>query len=159
MTTHAEARDSAEEAFRLRSMGHTWQEIADQLGYGNRSSAATAVTSFLQREATDDLLAARRYTSEGYRLVIGVLSRRLKAAEGRGDDPAVVALGRGIGYLLDKNARLTGQYVPVEQHIQVQVKSSAQLVVEDARQQFRAIAERTVGALEAPPVVEGEVVE
>tara|TARA_Y100001938_G_C8081048_1_gene429115 strand:- start:899 stop:1417 length:519 start_codon:yes stop_codon:yes gene_type:complete len=154
--------DMGERAFELYNRGNTWQQVADQLGYSHRSSAKRAAEAYLQREAHESTATSRLYNERGYMLLIGSMTSMFEQARAEGRRMEANALARTIGQLRDRWARLSGQYVPVEQHVHVQVKSSAVVVLEDARQQFRAIAERELGAageLPAGAVVDGEVVE
>lgn len=158
----SDSRARAEEAFRLKCRGRTWQEIADELGFKSRSSALNAVRRMMLREPPEDLETKRAYTVGAYRQVASTLFKSLEKAETAGDHEAVVSIGRAIAYVADKNAKLTGQQVPVAQEVEhnvnVQVTSTATAVVEQARQDLLAI---TAGRHDAGlmPVIDAELVD
>lgn len=157
----ADARAKAEAAFRLRCRGRTWQEIADELGFKSRSSATLAVKRMMLREPPEDVTQSRTYTAGAYRQSIASLFRQLEKAEAANDTEAVVSINRAIGYIADKNARLTGQQIPVVQevdhNVNVQVNSSTTTVIEQAKKDLLAIAagNHEAGAL---PYIDAEVV-
>jgi hypothetical protein len=95
-----QTRQRQEEALRLKIAGATYQQIADQLGYSNRGSAAKAVQSLLDRhefegvEAYRHIELARRED----------LYLRLRASIASGDVPAIRAANR----ILDSIDQLLG---------------------------------------------------
>ena len=155
----ADARARAEEALRLKCRGRTWQEIADELGFKSRSAALTAVKRQMLREPPEDVLAARTFTAGAYRQVTASLFTSLEKAERDGDHEAVVSISRAITYVQDKHAKLTGQQVVVaqEHHVDVQVTTTADTVIDEARRNLLAIAagRNDAGIL---PVIDGEVI-
>ena len=111
------------------------------------------------REPPEDVATSRTYTAGAYRLVTSTLFKTLEKAEAEDDREAVVSVARAIGYIADKYARLTGLQVAVAQevNVDVQVTTTADTVVDEARRNLLAIAagRRDAGIL---PVIEGEVI-
>jgi len=157
----SDARARAEEALRLKCRGRTWQEIADELGFQSRSSAAKTVKRLMLREPPEDVITARAYTVGAYRQSISSLFRQLEKAEAANDTEAVIAINRAIAYVADKNAQLTGQKIPVTQEVDhnvtLEVNTSASAVLDSAEKDLLAIAagHRDAGRL---PVLDAEVV-
>lgn len=158
----ADARARADEAFRLRCRGHTWQEIADKLGFKSRSSATLAVKRLILRDPPEDAVTARTYTGHAYRQVTATLFESLEAAKTAGDHTAVATIGRAIGEIQEKHAKLTGLHIPVVQQkeveVNVQINTTAAAVIDQAEHDLLAIAAGTkdAGLL---PVIDAEVVE
>ncbi|CAA0136336.1 Uncharacterised protein [Mycolicibacterium vanbaalenii] len=154
----ADARARAEAALRLKCRGRTWQEIADELGFKSRSSALHAVKRLMLREPPEDVLAARTFTTGAYRQVTAALFDSLEAAKKAQDHEAVVSISRAIAYVQDKNARLTGQQIPVAQEVDVnvQVHSTTHAVIDQAERDLLAIVGGRQGQL---PVLDAELVD
>lgn len=158
----ADSRARAEAAFKLKCRGRTWQEIADELGFKSRNSALNAVRRMMLREAPESLETRRAYTVGAYRQSLASLFRTLEKAETANDVEAVVSIARAIGYIADKNARLTGQQIPViqevEHNVHVEVKTTATSVIDQAEKDLLAI---TAGKQDAGmmPIIEAEFVE
>lgn len=114
------ARDKQRRALELRTEGHTLDQIADQLGYADKSGAHRAITAALDRHesaAVDqyrDLEAAR----------LNELQRAVWPLAIGGDLAAVTACVR----IIDRRAKLLGLDAPVL----VDVNASASTVDLDA---------------------------
>jgi hypothetical protein len=110
----------------------------------------------------EDLETKRTYTAGAYRQVTKTLFESLEAAQTAGDHTAVATLGRAIGEIQEKHAKLIGLHVPVVQQqevdVKVEVRTSATAVIENAEQELLAIAagHRDAGML---PVLDVDAVE
>lgn len=99
------ARDKQRRALELRTEGRTLDQIADELGYADKSGAHRAITAALDRHeaaAVDeyrDLEAAR----------LNELQQAIWPLAKAGDIPAVTACVR----IIDRRARLLGLDAPV----------------------------------------------
>lgn len=157
-----DARRRAEEAFRLQCRGRTLQEIADQLGFRSRSSALTAIRRHVLRLPPEDVETKRTYTAGTYKQVTAALFDSLAAAKAAGDHTAVATLGRAIGEIQEKHAKLIGLHVPVTQtqevEVNVQLNTTAGAVIDQAEHDLLAIAAgtRDAGRL---PYIDAEVIE
>lgn len=160
--THTNSRKRAEEALRLRCRGRTWQEIADELGFKSRGSVTTAVKRLILRDPPEDIATTRTYTAGAYRQVTTTLFESLEAAKAAGDHTAVATLGRAIGEIQEKHAKLTGLHIPVVQQkeveVNVQINTTASAVIDQAEHDLLAIAagSKDAGLL---PFIDAEVVE
>lgn len=160
--THAASKAKAEQALRLRSRGHTWQEVADACGFRSRGSATKAVQRLILRDPPESVETKRTYTGLAYRQVTAKLFAQLEAAQAENDHAAVASLGRAIGEIQEKHAKLTGQHVVVAKEVEVnhhvEIASTARGVVDQAEQDLLAIAagHRDAGML---PVIDAEVIE
>lgn len=92
------------EALRLFTAGHTWQEIADQLGYAHRASAYNAVSRVLRRHPPsltaecqrrqDDALRLRVLDGWTWQRIADTLGYRTRSGAYRAAEYAVARLTR-----------------------------------------------------------------
>ena len=160
MMNRQDSRRRAERAFQLRSVGRTWQEIADTLGYKGRQSAQEAVARHLRQTPPESPAAARRSASEGLRITLSTLFASMADAKQQGDTSAVVSTARAIADTIDKSAKLNGLHVPVAQQVDVNVSTSAAAILDRAEAELLALAAATT----QPPqrhlaVIDAEVME
>jgi len=164
----AASRARAEHAYQLKCMGHTYRQIAEQLGFKSHASVINAVKRYLATQPPEDVAVMRAYTAGSYRIVTARLHRLLAKAETDGDRPAAATLARAIADIEDKHAKLTGQYVPeakpdVEVTVNVTGLTPA-AVVGEAETNLLAIAKARRANMPAiapptPAVIDAEVVE
>lgn len=134
----------AERAYQLRCMHRTLQEIADALGYRSRKSALGAIRAHMSRMPQDDIEIKRALTSGSYEIVMARLHRLLAKAEAADDRSSAAALARAIGEIEDRNAKLTGQHVPVATEVNVNVVQSMTEIVADTRARLHAAIDAEV---------------
>ena len=103
-----DSRHRAEQAFRLRAVGRSWQEGATALGYRGRQSAQDAVRRHLDRTAPESAEAARRSLVESARITSAVLFDRFAAAVAGEDAQTVAVLNRELARNRDQLAKLLG---------------------------------------------------
>jgi hypothetical protein len=144
-----DSRARAEQAFRLRAVGRSWQEIADALGYRGRQSAQDAVRRHLDRTAPESPEAARRSAGEGLRIIMSTLFATLSDARQARDHQAVVATAKAISDTIDKTAKLNGLYVPVAQQVDVNVYQSASAIIDRMEAELLALAQSNPNIIEA----------
>lgn len=85
-----------EDAYVKHLLGHTWQQIADELGYRSRQGAATAVARYLDRNPPDTPKAALQAWLDRKRLVRAAIFRSMAVAEQEGDHHAVASLSAAL---------------------------------------------------------------
>lgn len=132
-----DSRARAERAFGLRSIGRTWREVCNELGYKSVGAAQLAVSRHLTRSSPEPVEVTRRGAVESLRITTSVLFDRFAAAVGREDDATVALLNREIVRNRDQLAKLTGAYMPERTEVDVRVST-----VEDNRRRLLAQLER-----------------
>jgi hypothetical protein len=135
-----DSRARAEQAFRLRAVGRSWQEIANALGYRSRGAAQLAAKRLLDRNAPESNEAARRSASEGLRITMATLFTTLSDARERRDDQTVISAARAIGDTVDKITRLNGLLVPVAQQVDVTVTQTPAAIIDRMESDLLALA-------------------
>lgn len=134
-----DARVRAEKAHALRSVGYTWEEIAQQLGFASRRSACEAARRHRERMGPASADEARDGLVTACRLVHSALFGRFAGAIESGDDVQAVAISREMTKTRDQWARLTGAFSPEEARLDVSVAPS--VIVEQAHRQLLAAIE------------------
>lgn len=157
--SHHDSRARAEEAFRLKACGRSWQEIADEVGYKTRAGARQAVERLLAQTAPETIEAGRQTAAESLRVVRSVLFGRFAAAARREDDQTLAALSREIHRNVGEAAKLGGLYAPVKHDVDVRVEQSATAIVDRAEQELLALANKSTPAPIGAVVLDAEVVE
>ncbi|MEV6313375.1 hypothetical protein AB0M10_32900 [Streptomyces sp. NPDC051840] len=130
------------EAARLRARGHTYQQIADELGWANRGDAHHAVQRALQatvREAGDEVRAIELDRLDTlYRAALAVLERehytvsngRVVSLDGAGplpdDGPVLAAIDRLLK-IQERRAKLLGLDAPTKAAISITPERAAAL--------------------------------
>lgn len=74
-----QARDRGSEAVRLRVDGHTYEEIAEILGFSGRASAYNAVNAVLERQEVESVNALRLVAGTRYDVIIAQMMPVLTA--------------------------------------------------------------------------------
>jgi hypothetical protein len=152
----------AERAWRLRCAGRTWQEIADATGFKSHQAAIVAVNRLLAKDPPEDVGTQRRYTAEGYRIVIAALFELLATAKDRHNVQEGVTASRALADVMDRRAKLLGLHVPVVQEVNLTLQQSASAVLDRAEAELLAIAagQPAPAAVQASlPILDAEVVE
>ncbi|WP_236950103.1 hypothetical protein [Mycobacterium sp. MS1601] len=159
MTNRQDSRRRAEEANRLRAVGRTWDEIADELGYRSRQGAQQAVERLQQRNPLGSAESVRRSASDGLRVVRAVLFERFADAKDRDDNDDLVLLAKELRANISETAKLHGAHVPVKAELDVRVTTSAAEAVNRLEQELLAIAAQRQHNPQFPQIIEGEVIE
>lgn len=150
------ARQRAAEAYRLRCMNRTWDEIATALKYGSPASAFKAVAGHIKRMPAEEAEMARAFSAGNYRQVIAELySVAAKAKSANRLTTAVQAL-EAAANVQDKHDRLTGLHVVVPTKVDVNV-TSAVAIVDRAEAELLALAAKQQPA--NLPYIDAQVVE
>lgn len=128
------------EAVRMRLMGVTYEEIARQLGYADRSGARTIVIDALSKQEAESVALLRKVENERLnRVLVGIWPDAIKGK--------LAAVDRVIR-ISERLARLNGLDAPI-----------SIAVSDDIDQQIMDLAEQiNAAASEAARTVEGEVV-
>lgn len=156
-----EARKRAAEAYQLRCMGRTWQQIADAKGYGTHAAALRAVHDHIRRMPPEDQALSRAYSAGGYKSVTAQLWEILAQAKRDGEYQAAIAAARAIAEVQDRHDRLIGLHVAVPQRVDVTVHQSAAAVIDRAEEELLALTRQSPAAISAPPgpeVIDAEIV-
>ncbi|MBM4536284.1 hypothetical protein GS433_18005 [Rhodococcus hoagii] len=157
--SHQDSRARAEQAFKLRACGRTWQEIADSLGFKTRAGARQAVERFLASTPVESVEDGRRTATESLRVVQAMLFGRLANAAQRQDDKTLVAVAREIRSTVSESAKMRGLYAPVKHDVDVRVEQSATAILDRAEQELLALANTNTAASIGAAVLDAEVVE
>lgn len=99
--------------------GHSWAEIADELGFRGRSGAQKAVQRHLAETTPDPSNIARRKWIDGKVRLRSRLCRQLSVAEKANDPQAVAQLSREIDRVDDQVAKASGYYAPTNVNVAV----------------------------------------
>ncbi|SKV05611.1 Uncharacterised protein [Mycobacteroides abscessus subsp. bolletii] len=157
----ADSRKRAADAYRLRCMGRTWDEIAKATGFKSHASAFNAVKKHIQRMPAEDQELARAYSAGNYRQVIAQLYEVVARARTANRHTTAVQALQAIADVQDKHDKLTGLHIAVPTKLEVNV-TSAVAVLERAEADLLAIVAenpRALAAKAAQPVIDAEVVE
>lgn len=146
-----DARTRAAEAYRLRCMNRTWDEIATALGYGSPSSAFKASNGHIKRMPAEDQDLARAYSAGTYKQVIAQLYEVAARAKKLDKLTNAVQALEAIANTQDKHDRLEGLQIAVPTKVDIQVTSRV-AVLDRAEEQLMAIAQRR------PNVIDAEVI-
>lgn len=146
-----DARRRAERAHQLRSIGRTWQEIADVLGYRTRQGAMHAVARLLERTPPESVEGMRRQEAEELRIRRAVLHERFADARQRKDDTILVALNRELDRVATRWSKLHGLDAPERQEVNVHVEQTPAAIIADARERMLAVVDAEVVELPAHP--------
>lgn len=153
---HRDSRDRAAQAFRLRSLGYTWQALADHLGYRSAGAAQTAVNRHLDRTPTETTEGARKSATERLQITAQILAERLFDARERGDDDRLVAVSRELRNTTTEMARLNGLHAPVKTELDVNVQHSATAIIDRME---TALLELAATQRQRQPALGGKVIE
>jgi hypothetical protein len=134
-----DSRHRAEEAFQLRSVGRTWAEISETLGYRSRGAAQLAVRRLMDRTPPESAEQARAQASEGLRITKSVLFATLADAKSRGDSQAVVASAKAIADMIEKDARLNGLHAPARTEVDVNVSANPAAIIDRLESELLAL--------------------
>lgn len=151
--SHADSRRRAEQALRLRSLGQTWQEIADTLGFRSRSGAEQAVSRLLRARGPINPEEDRATSTEMLRVLRSTMSGRFAAAIRRGDDDMALRYSKELRAIDGQHSKLNGTLAPERVEHTVAL-ASPDAIVADARERLLA-AVREQPAL---PTIDAEVV-
>lgn len=152
----ADSRRRAAQAYQLRCMGRTWDEIAQTTGFKSHGAAFTAVKKHIERMPAEDQAVARAYSAGNYRLVIAQLYEVVARARTANKPHTAVQALQAIADVQDKHDKLVGLHIVQPTKIDVTV-TSAMSVIERAEQELLAIASQQPAY--ALPVIDAEVVE
>jgi hypothetical protein len=141
----------------FKSVGYTWQQIADNLGYGSRQAAQQAATRFEAKNPPESVEAARRREGEALRIIKATLFERFADAKQRGDNDAMILLSKELRNTSDAIARLNGLNLPVAQQVDVNVHHSATSIIDRMEGELLALAARQTQPAQLT-VIEGEVI-
>lgn len=156
--TLRDSRARAERASVLRSIGRSWREVANELGYRSIGAAQRAVERHERRNGPEPVETSRRSLITSARITHSILFDRFAAAIAREDDETAAMLNRELVRNRDQLARLQGAYAPERAEVSVHVTA------EDTRQRLLAVASERDRAsrslpLAAVPVIDAEAVE
>lgn len=146
-------REKALEALRLRKdHGLTWDEIAEEVGYANRSNAYRAVSRLLERvegEKVEDYrqLMSARY-DDLYRRTIAALDTADQEGQLMGKSQ-LIAAGRGV---VDSIVKLHGLAAPQKADVTVHTKADVDAEVQALLDQLegREAADGEAAGTESP---------
>lgn len=138
------SRARAEQAWRLRVRGRTWQEIADEVGFKSRHSAFKAVRTFLEKNPPDDIETMRRAVGQVMVETIATVRESMEEAHDAGNHRNVAELGKVILDGLDKRAKLEGLYVAVPTVVDVNVTQTVVEMITDTRAKLQAAIDAEV---------------
>ncbi|OBI78922.1 hypothetical protein A5664_17105 [Mycolicibacterium fortuitum] len=156
---HRESRARAEQAFRLRSLGYTWQAVADHFGYRSCGAAQTAVNRYLDRQLPETIEGARKSATERLQISAQILAERIFEARAAGDDDRLVPLMRELRNTTSEMTRLNGLNVPVAQQVDVNVQHSATAIIDRMEAALLELTARQRQPHSVPgSVIEGEVI-
>src|SRR6185312_2176696 len=102
-----QAAPRAAQALRLRRLGYTYQQIADQVGYGNESIARTAVNNANKRIIRDEAQALVGWQLDQIDIALNLVLRRIQ----RDDEYSLFAVDR-LAPLLKRQSELMGLDAP-----------------------------------------------
>lgn len=126
-----DTRTRAERALRLRSAGHSWATISEELGFKSRSGARLAVDRLLNSTAPDSVTTQRRTAVEALRTLRAILFDSIVDAKAAGDFAAVGALSDRARLNVAEEARIDGLYAPNKLDVKVD------MTVAEALDQYR----------------------
>lgn len=157
-------RKIAHEAYQLRCMGRTWQEIADAKGFASAASVAKTVRRYIERMPAEDQATARALSAGNYRLILSQLHAIAAKAKVQDKPEAATRALLAAAEVQDKHDRLIGAHVPVAQRIDLTVTQTPAAVIDRAEAQLLELMASQPGAapaLEArqPAVLDAEIVE
>jgi hypothetical protein len=144
------SRQRTEDAYVKHLLGHTWQQIADQLGFRSRQGAQTAVARYLDANPPDTPKAALRAWLDRKRHARAALFRSMAAAEAQGDHQAVAQLSAALDRNDSEVAKVCGFYAA--EKLDVNVRQSATAIIDRMESELLALAEA------GNNIIEGEVV-
>lgn len=158
------ARKRAAEAHRLRSLGRTWDDIANTLGYGSPASAYKAATGHIARMPREEQDIARAYSAGNYRQIIAALHDLAGRCAKLGRTTAEVQALAEAAAVQERHDKLMGLHIAVASKVDVNVHHNATELIESAREQMRALAQQQPSIAAPQPstgpalrVIEGEV--
>lgn len=160
VASHTVSRRRAEQALELRALAYSWQEVADQLGYGSRSAAHTAVSRLLASTRRPTVAEQRTESAEQLRVMRRRLFDHLAVADRDGDADTATKVAREIRANLDSAARLDGLNAPQRTEVSVAVDVSPSLAAAEWLRQVAAAqsAMALPGPPSGPPVIDAEVI-
>ncbi|MCV7037465.1 hypothetical protein [Mycolicibacterium moriokaense] len=123
-------------------MGYTWQAIADELGFGHRQAAKSAVERLWAR-TRDSPEMSRRSLSEGMQLMKTMLFEQVAVAVQRGDADLIVTLSRELRSVTDQLARIDGLHAARRVEVDVTQRTTVE-VLADLRQAMHAAIDAEV---------------
>lgn len=153
---HQDSRARAEEAYRLRAVGRTWQEVADELGFKSHGAAQLAVARLHKRNPAQSTETVRRSASEGLRIVRAVLFERFADAKVREDNNDLLMLAKELRNNISESAKLHGAHAPQRTEVDVTVSSASEAIDQLERQLLAIVAQRQPLPARGA-VIEGEV--
>lgn len=143
---HRDSRARAAEAYNMHLDGHSWQDIADELGFRSRQGAMSAVQRHLAETTPDPSNIARRKWLDRKVRLRNRVSRQLALAQDAGDHQAVAQLSAALDRTDDQIAKASGYYAP--QQVDVSVRTDAAAVITEARTRLLEIVDAEV--IDAP---------
>lgn len=145
------AHQRAMQALSLRTEGHTYEEIAETLGYSGRASAYNAVSTLLQRQEVESVEKLRAFAGSRYEAIIRELFEMVNAQSGSVAER--VSAARAIIRAQDSLNRLYGLNTVPEVH----GTGSAQLMIVEAETLSNNMAEVLVPDMPRPDL--GEIID
>lgn len=155
--SHRDSRHRAEQAWRLRCRGRTWNEIAEALDFKSRRSVQRAVATHLERNKPEAAEIVRRSMGEGLTMIREQLLDSLEEARAEGDHQAVATLARAATDSIEKQARLMGLHIAVATEVNVNVVQTMTEIVADTRARLQAAIDAEVVPLPPATTPEFEV--
>jgi hypothetical protein len=136
------SQQRTEDAYVKHLLGHTWQQIADELGYRSRQGAQTAVARYLDANPPDTPKAALRAWLDRKRHARAALFRSMAAAEAEGDHQAVAQLSAALDRNDSEVAKVCGFYVA--ERVDLNLRASATDIIAEAREKLLAVVDAEV---------------
>lgn len=136
-----ETRARHEQARHLRACGHTWQAIADILGYRHRQAAKSAVERLQARDVQTPEMA-RRSLADGLNLQLQDLHDGRVKAKLRGDDAALLGYSKEIRSVTDQLAKLDGLHAA--QKVDVSVTHQTSEILANYRRQLHNVIDAEI---------------
>jgi len=136
------SRQRTEDAYVKHLLGHTWQQIATELGFRSRQGAQTAVARYLEQNLPDTPKAALRAWLDRKRHARATLFRSMAAAEAEGDHQAVASLSAALDRNDAEVAKVCGFYAA--ERVDVTVNQTPSAIIADARARLLAVVDAEV---------------
>lgn len=142
-------RERARKAAELRRDGMQWPQIADELGYSDKSSAYTAVRRFLDRNDSETADEYRELLTQRYEDLYARAIKKLDEAY-RGREVGVAQLLSSARGILDSLAKLHGLQEPLKVETTVVQRDELDEEIANLVAQFKANASEQGIAMPTP---------
>lgn len=122
------ARQRAADAYRLRCTGRTFDQIATEIGYGSPAAAYNAIRKHIERMPAEDQALSRAFSAGNYRQVIAALYDLADRCKTLGRTTGEVQALEAIANVQDRHDKLQGLHIAVPTEVNVNVKSSVEML-------------------------------